>query len=105
MQNEDMTKAVFLILVADRRQKEPIVTELLDKGIHLIDTVYGKGTVNTGYLMNTLGLVPEKNKIVVTCLFTYSKLGGVMKMLMEKFKFDMPNTGIAFTVPIDALSF
>ena len=101
MKNDENKKIVFMTLIAGRKQKDAILSALSNSGIHLINTIYGKGTVNASYLKNILGLVSEENKVVITCVSTYTKVEAVLNLLVEKFDFDKPNTGIAFTVPID----
>ena len=96
---------VFLTIIAGRKQKDNLLTALHGQGVHLVNTSYGKGTVKASLLQSTLGLVPEHNKAVILCVTSSDKTGAVMDMLREKFHFDKPNTGIAFTLPIDKLSF
>ncbi|MCL2665791.1 MAG: hypothetical protein FWE82_09265 [Defluviitaleaceae bacterium] len=55
--------------------------------------------------MNTLGLVPERHKVVITGLAFEQKANGVLKTMLEKYRFDNPNAGIAFTVPVDRVSY
>ena len=96
---------VFLTIIAGRKQKDDLLTALHSQGVHLANTSYGKGTVKASLLQCTLGLVPEHNKAVIVGITTSEKTGAVLDMLREKFHFDRPNTGIAFTLPIDKLSF
>jgi hypothetical protein len=105
MKNEDAVKIVFLVVIAGRKQKDAILTGLSKAGVRLTNTLYGKGTVQASYLKNLLGLVPEENKVMITGLISGEKSGQVMNMLMEKFLFDQPNTGIAFTIPIEKLTY
>ncbi len=51
-----------------------------------------------------LGLVPEEHKVLITCLISRGKVDKVMEMLEREFHFNRPNTGIAFTIPIEKLS-
>ncbi len=95
---------VFLVLIAGRKQKEELLQALSEAGGRLINVVYGKGSVKAGYLKDMLGLIPEENKIVVTCLLAGDKTDGIFDMLVTKFHFDKPNTGIAFTIRVDKLS-
>ena len=105
MKNEETEKLVFLVLVTGRKQKDAILCALLETGVQLTNIIYGRGTVKASYLMNVLGLVSEENKAVITCVLADNKSDTVLKMLIEKFHFDKSNTGIAFTTPIDKLSF
>ena len=105
MNNEKMHQIVFLIIIAGRKQKDALLSSLTEAGTHLTCTMYGKGTVTAGYLESVFGLVPEENKAVITCMLPKDKLEAVMNTLVEKFKFDEPNTGVAFTIPLEELSF
>ncbi len=94
----------FLTLIAGRKHKDEILKLLLDSGCHLIDVVYAKGSVQTGYFKDMLGLVPEEKKVMITCLIKGNLSGRLLEQLITKFEFDKPNTGIAFVVPVDKLS-
>lgn len=105
MKHEETGNILFLTIIAGRKQKDALLTALCETGAKLVTVLYGKGSVQATYLSNLLGLVPEENKVVITCPATEARGEKVMKLLVEKFAFDQPNTGIAFTVPIDKLSF
>ena len=105
MISEPGSKISFLAIIAGRKRKDALLTALLDTGIHLINTVYCKGTVNASFLRNTFGFVPEKDKVIITCLSTGVKIDIVIKMLENRFEFNRPNTGIAFTVSVDKVSY
>lgn len=98
-------KAVFLMLIAARKLKDALLTEIADGGAKVINTVYGKGSVKAGFLTDLLGLAPEEHKVVIMCLIKADKADALLLALEEKFHFDTPNTGIAFTVPVEALSY
>ncbi len=93
----------FLTLIAGRKHKDALLDALSGAGGRLINVVYGKGSVKLSYLRDILGLVPEENKVVITCLLPSEKSDVVLNMLVGKFNFDKPNTGIAFTIPIEKL--
>lgn len=91
----------FLTIIAGRKLKASLIESLSAEGGRLITVMYGKGSVKTDYLRDMFGLVPEENKVVITCLLPCKKVDTAMDMLVSKFHFDKPNTGIAFTVPIN----
>lgn len=105
MQSEERETLVFLTVIAGRKQKDALLSALAAAGMQLVHTKYGLGTVKAGYLQSTLGLVPEEKKVLITSLSTRQKANAALGMLVEKFHFDKPNTGIAFTVPVEKLSF
>lgn len=94
----------FLTIIAKRQKKEELLEFLLSSGGHLIDVVYAKGTVKTGFFDDMMGLVPEEKKVMITCLVAGNNSDYILEMLNTQFKFDQPNTGIAFIVPVDVVS-
>jgi hypothetical protein len=99
----------FLTLIAGRKQKDALLDALTEAGGRLVNIVYGKGTVNSShlksiYLKSILGMTPDENKVIITCLLSGEKSDAVFEMLIKKFNFDQQNTGIAFTVPVEELS-
>lgn len=95
---------VFLVVVAGRKQKNALLSEILKNDCRIVHSIYGKGTIQEHVLVEMLGLVPEENKVVITCILQKSKVEEIFELLLNKFKFCKPNTGIAFTIPISGLS-
>ena len=102
---ETLSDIEFLMVIAGRKQREALTEEISRSGGRLLNVVYGKGSVKSSYLIDAFGLVPEEQKVVITCLLQKKKSDEMIRMLTDKFHFDKPNTGIAFTVPVDKLSF
>ena len=96
---------VYMILVANRKQKEDILCKISSADCRVISTIYGKGSTQAGYLVDMLGFVPEENKVVFTCILAKEKVQLLFEMLLKEFNFGQPNTGIAFTVPLSGISF
>ena len=94
----------FITLIAGRKRKDDILESLLACNCHLVNIVYAKGTLKTGYFKDMLGLVAEEKKIVVTCLTKSENTDEVLDILNTRFNFNQPNTGIAFVTPVDNLS-
>lgn len=94
----------YLTLITGRNKKEDILKFLLGSGCHLIDVVYAKGSAQSGYFKDMLGLVPEEKKVMITCIVAGNLTGEILDRLVNQFNFDKPNTGIAFVVPLDRLS-
>ena len=102
--NEIKYAVDFLTIITSRSKKEELLKFLLESKCHLIDVVYAKGSVKTGYFKDMLGLVPEEKKVMITCLVEGYLTNKILDQLKEQFNFDKPNTGIAYVVPVDRLS-
>lgn len=93
-----------MTLIAGRKHKSALLDAIAKAGGHLINVVYGQGSAESSYLTDMFGFVPEVDKVVITCLLSGDKADAALDMLVEKFHFDKPNTGIAFTTPVEMLS-
>ena len=105
MDNHTMESVEYLVLIADRKQKDELLSRLCKVNCRCVNTMYGKGTVKSSYLMDMLGLVPEENKVIMTCVMPKGISEKVFAILTEEFHFGHPNTGIAFTMPLLGMSF
>lgn len=105
MRAEESNKTVFMVIIAGRKQKERLLPALLNAGACKLSIMYGRGSVKASYIKSIFSFVPEENKVAVSCLLNSERADAIMKMLVEQFHFDKPNTGVAFTVAVDELSF
>jgi len=103
MKSEETEKIVFLTLIAKRERREELLSALSESGIHLVNTSYGRGFVDTGYLGKAFGLAKEARQAVLTCVSSQSKAYAFLKRLAKDYGFNNPDTGIAFTIPIEKI--
>ncbi|MDR0503451.1 MAG: hypothetical protein LBH16_09050 [Treponema sp.] len=103
MANESPNKLEHMAVIAGRNLKDQLLTAMNEKGCHVINVFYGKGAAKASYILDAFGLVPEENKILITCLILNTKAQAVFDMLISEFKFNEPNTGIAYLIPVDNL--
>jgi len=102
---ETSVQVVMLVVIAGRKLKPELMDALADAGGRLATIIYAKGSVRAGgRLMEAFGFVPEENKVFIQCLMTAEHATAALEMLTHKFHFDRPNTGIAFTIPVEGLS-
>lgn len=102
--NEELCCIEFLMVIAGRKQKSALLDTLSGAGAKLVHIMYGRGSVQASHLKQALGLVPEEQKVLIICLVPRIKLDGIFSMLNAQFHFEKPNTGIAFTMPVEKLS-
>lgn len=98
-------KIAFMVIITGRKNKNAILSAISEAGARIGNVVYCRGTVDASVLLKSMGLVPERENLMITCVLPYSKADSVMQILIEKFNFDKPNTGIAFTIPINRFVF
>ena len=105
MKREESEKIVFLTLIAERDNREVLLNALSESGIHLVNTSFGRGFVESDYLKHTFGLDKEARKVIFTCVSTRTKVDNILERLTDEFDFNDPDTGIAFTIPIEKLAY
>lgn len=103
--NTNIKKIVYLTLIAGRKSKDDLISFLEREGGRIINVLYGKGALKANYFLDMLGLVHEENKVIITCLLLESKRDLLLTMLEEEFHFDKMNTGIAYSIAVDKISF
>ena len=102
---ETLADTVFLVVIIARSKKDAALSALCCSGVHFTNTVYCKGTFKSDILQSALGLVPEKNKVMITTATTSNKASAILEMLNKKFNFENLDTGIAFTIPVNKIAF
>jgi hypothetical protein len=95
---------VQLTLITGRAQRAKLTAALATVGGLLIETIYGRGSVKASWLQGALGFAAEEEKAIITCLISRAHADTALQMLSTDFGFNKPNTGIAFTTPVDAIS-
>ncbi|MDR3263854.1 MAG: hypothetical protein LBT30_06050 [Clostridiales bacterium] len=95
----------FLYVIGERKQKENLISALAANGATVFSVIYGRGFVKSNEILKAFGLVSEEDKVVITCLIKKIDCDKAFAVLNEDFKFDRPNTGIAFTVPVENLKY
>jgi hypothetical protein len=103
--HEILKDIVFFTIISGRKQKEALLKAVSDHGGRRVSIMYGEGSVKSSSVLDALGFVPEEHKVIITCLLPDKKSDDMINTLTDEFDFDKPNTGIAFSVPLEKLSF
>ena len=96
---------VCLTVISVREDKEDLMDAMSDGGGKLINVEFAWGSAHVSSLSEMFGFTPDDKKVVLTCLMKKDKSEEFLDLLANEFEFDKPNTGIAFTIPLDKLSF
>ncbi len=99
------SKLQYFALICNPKQKEKFHSLLKEYGAHGINTVSARGSVTKSVLAQAFGLDATDKKLFITSLLPADRAKELIKVLHEEYKFDKPNTGIAYTVPVEGLLF
>lgn len=95
----------YLVIITGQKKRSKLFGLLKDYGVHMINTVYGHGSVSPSALAAAFGLDAEQGKVLITCLVPTEKAKELIEVLYKDYRFDQPNTGIAFCVAVEGLAF
>lgn len=90
----------LLVIIAERKLKDRLIASLQEADARYFNVVYAHGSAQHNSIVKALGLSVEHEKVVIYCFIKQENGKPIMNDLIGKFKFDKPNTGIAFTIPI-----
>jgi len=95
----------YITIIANRKAKDSLLKSLAKAGLKIVDSYYGRGVAKANDFRHAFGFVVEQQKIVITGLIKEIQRDSIFEMLDTEFEFSKPNTGIAYSIPLDKLSF
>lgn len=102
---EEVPHVLHMVVIAGRELQDKLIAMISENGGHVINIYYGRGTHKSGSIMDIFGLVREQDKVVISCLISESEAAAIFDILIMDFRFNKPNTGIAYVIPVEQLSY
>ncbi len=101
----DKKSLQYVVIIAEQKKKNKFLSLLGDYGAHSIETVYGHGSMSPRAIAAAFGFEAEQGKVLISCLVQAERAKELMDVLYRDYHFDKPNTGIAFGIAVEGLSF
>jgi len=95
----------YFVIIAEQKKKNKFIDLLNEYGARVIETVYGRGSMSPSAISAAFGFEAEAGKVLITCLVKYETARKLLGILYNDYNFYKPNTGIAFGIPVEGLSF
>lgn len=95
----------YFVIIAEQKKKNKFLTLLNEHGARMIETVYGRGSMSPSAIAAAFGFEAREGKVLITCLLKTETVRELIEILYNDYNFKKPNTGIAFGVPVEGLSF
>lgn len=95
----------YFVIIAEQKKKKKFLTLLDEYDARGIEVVYGHGSMSPSAIAAAFGFESEQGKIMITCLLKNEKAKDLISVLYNEYKFNKPNTGIAFSVSVEGLAF
>lgn len=105
MSDAHSTSLQYFVIIAEQKKKDKFLTLLSDHGARGLQTVYGHGSMSPSAIAAAFGFEAEQGKVLITCLIKSENAKELMEILYNDYCFSKPNTGIAFSIPVEGLAF
>ena len=95
----------YVMLIADQKKKKKFLSLLSDYDARGIEIVYGHGSMSPSALAAAFGFEAEQGKVLISCLMKADNARALMEVLYKDYNFDRANTGIAFSITVEGLTY
>ena len=98
-------KLLYFVLICNPKHKNKLYDLLIDNGAGSINTQSAKGSAPQSAILQAFGLESSNKKFILSTLLPYDVAINLINVLYNEYNFNKPNTGIAFTIPVEGLLF
>ena len=98
-------RLLYFVLICNPKHKNKLYTLLQDNGAKTINTISARGSAPQSAILQAFGLEASNKKYIFTTLLPLEVATNLIEILKNEYNFNKPNTGIAFTVPVQGLLF
>ena len=95
----------YFVIIAEQKKKNKFLTLLSEYNAHGTQVVYGHGSMSPSAIASAFGFEAEQGKVLISCLIKNDNAIKLLDVLYNDYNFKRPNTGIAFTIPVEGLTF
>lgn len=105
MCDAQMKSLQYFVIIAEQKKKNKFLALLNEHGARGIETVYGHGSMSPSAIAAAFGFEAEQGKVLISCLLKSESARELIDILYHDYNFSKPNTGIAFGISVEGLSF
>lgn len=95
----------YFVIIAEQNKKKKFLALLDEYEARAIEIVYAHGSMSPSAVAAAFGFETEQKKVMLSCLLKDGKAKQLIDVLYTDYKFDKPNTGIAFSIPVEGMAF
>ena len=95
---------VVMVIITRRKYKAELVKMLYDHEAAMVHQTYAKGSAKASFL-RALGPTQEQSKLFLLGFVKTDQVPAIFSVLEYKYKFKEPNSGFAFTFPLEKISY
>ncbi len=105
MSDSQKSSLQYFVIIAEQKKKDKFLALLGENGAHGIETVYAHGSMSPSAIAAAFGFEAEQGKVFISCVVKTETAKKLMNTLYHDYKFNKPNTGIAFSISVEGLAF
>ena len=105
MSEQQLSTLQYFVLIAEQKKKDKFLSVLADYDAKVIETIYSHGSMSPSLIASAFGFEAEQGKVLISCLVKTENAKELIDVLYNEYEFSKPNTGIAFTIPVEGLAF
>ena len=95
----------YFVIIAEQSKKKIFLTLLDEYDARGIETTYAHGSMSPSAVAAAFGFESEQKKVMLSGLLKNENARQLLVVLYRDYKFNLPNTGIAFSIPVEGLAF
>ena len=95
----------YIVIIAEQKAKKKFLTLIDEYGARGIETVYAHGSMSPSAVAAAFGFESVQGKVMISCLLKNEKAKELINVLYNKYQFNKPNTGIAFSIAVEGIAF
>ena len=95
----------YFVIIAEQKKKNKFIALLNEHGARGIQTVYGHGSMSPSAFAAAFGFEAEQGRVIITSLVKIEEAKKLIDLLHKEYKFDKPNTGIAYSISVEGIAF
>ena len=105
MSDTNKSSLQYFVIIAGQKKKDKFIQLLNAHGARGVSIVYGHGSMSRSALAAAFGIGAESGRALISCLVKRDQAEKLVAALYKDYDFDKPNTGIAFSIPVEGLAF
>ena len=95
----------YFVIIAEQTKKKKFLALLDEFDARGIEIIYAHGSMSPSAIAAVFGFESEQKKVMLSCLLKDEKAKKLINVLYTDYQFNKPNTGIAFSVPVEGMAF
>ncbi len=95
----------YFVIIAEQNKKKKFLALLDAYDARGIEVVYAHGSMSPSAIAAAFGFESVHKKVMLTCILKDEKAKALIELLYQKYNFDKPNTGIAFSIAVEGMAF